>query len=237
MQIYRKLSPDNTRLRKRKEININIDEKPERPIYVFKSPRDREKYVLSVEALIRKSGEYKQYIKFLKEKMDWNRCAILKNAKCINGKRYSIEIHHEPFTLFDIVDTVLNKFDIDGIPYNMFALAEEVMALHYDGKVGLISLTKTQHELLHNGKIFIPLQYIYHDYGEYFKEYEPYMGEEVKGKLKMKVELSMKCEDVQSNVLDPTFVYVNIDGFNFPSVPDDWSKGIGTVVEVPNIDD
>jgi len=237
MQLYRKLSPEDTRLRKRKNINITIEEKPERPIYVFKSARDREKYVLSVEALIRKSGEYKQYIKFLKEKMDWNRCAILKNAKCMNGKRYSIEIHHEPFTLFDIVDTVLNKFDLDGISYNMFSLAEEVMALHYDGKVGLISLTKTQHELLHNGKIFIPLQFIYHDYGAFFKEYEPYMGEDVKEKIKIKAEMSMKCDQIQSNVLDPTFVYINIDGFDFPTVPDDWDNGIGKPVTVPNSDE
>lgn len=228
MQLYKKPIPDKMRKRKINTINIEIEEKPERPKYVFKNNRDRKKFVLMVESLIRKSGEYKTYIRFLKNTMDWNRCAILKNAIAGNGKRYSIEIHHEPFTLFDIVETILNKFDIEGKEYNPFAIAEEAMGLHYDGRVGLINLTKTQHELLHNGKIFVPLQFIYHDYSSFFNEYEPFMTDNLKEKIKLKVEMSMKCEEIQSNILEPEFTYINIDGFDFPNIPDTWGEAIQT---------
>lgn len=233
MQIYRKPSPDKVKTRNVNVVNITLEEKPERPVYIFKSAKDRERFVLKVEAIIRNSGEYKRYIKFLKEKMDWKRCAILKNAICGNGKKYTIHVHHEPFTLFDIVDTVLNKFDLEGIPYNKLSLAEEVMALHYDGKVGLINLTKTQHELVHNGKVFIPLQYIYHDYADFFTNYESYMSDDLKNKIKLKADMSVKCSDIQSNVLDPTFTYINIDGFEFPKIPDEWANGIGMEVHLP----
>lgn len=228
MQLYKKPIPDKMRKRKVNTINIEIEEKPERPKYVFKNNKDRKKFILMIESLIRKSGEYKTYIRFLKNTMDWNRCAILKNAITGNGKRYSIEIHHEPFTLFDLVETVLNKFDVEGKEYNPFAIAEEVMGLHYDGRVGLINLTKTQHELLHNGRIFVPLQFIYHDYGSFFNEYEPFMTDNLKEKIKLKVAMSMKCENIQSNILEPEFTYISVDGFNFPDIPKLWGEAIQT---------
>ena len=224
MQLYKKPNSNKMNLRKSNTIKIEIEEKPERPKYIFKTNKDRQKFIFMVEALIRKSGEYKAYIKFLKSTMDWNRCLILKNAINGNGKRYSIEIHHEPFTLFDLVETVLNKFDIEGKQYNPFAIAEEVMELHYDGKVGLINLTKTQHELLHNGKIFIPMQFIYHDYGTFFSDYESYMTDNLKEKIKLKAEMSVKCEEIQSNVLNAEFTYIEIDGFEFPNIPEEWGK-------------
>jgi hypothetical protein len=177
-----------------------------------------------IESTVRSSMEYKDYIKFLKTKADWNRCFILKNAINGNGRKYSIEIHHSPFTLYDICETVLNKFDIEGIEYNPFHLAEEVMRLHYDGKIGLINVTKTQHELIHSGKIFIPLQFIYHDYGKFFNEYEPYMSDTLKERIKYIVEMSEKCEEIQSNSLNPIFTYINVDGFEFPNVPEEWGK-------------
>ena len=111
--------------------------------------------------------EYKEYIRFLKRNTDFRRCTILKGLNTNNGKRYSIELHHEPFTLFDIVETVLNKREMLGEKIEPLSIADEVMALHYDGKVGLIHLSTTMHQLVHDDKIFIPLQYIYQSYNEF----------------------------------------------------------------------
>ena len=47
------------------------------------------------------------------------------------------------------------------------------MKLHYEGKIGLVPLTKTAHELVHGGSIFIPLNkdYVFGDYEKLIEEY------------------------------------------------------------------
>lgn len=222
MILYNQNSTKNMKKRPIKTLNITIEEKPERPIYVFKNNRDRVKFIKTCESLIRKSMEYKDYIKFLKNHMDMNKCLVLKGLNVENGKRYSIEIHHEPFTLFDIVETVLLKREYLGEGINPFLIADEVMELHYDEKIGLVPLSKTMHQLVHDDKIFIPLQLIYHKYDKFYDEYEPFMSERLKEAIELKVNISLKCPDILSDILDPEFVYIEIDGFIFPEVPKEW---------------
>ena len=172
--------------------------------------------------MIRSSLEYKTYIKFLKDNLDMNRCAVLKNIKNGDGKRYRIEIHHEPFTLFDIVETVINRRLDEGEDINALHVADEVMELHYEGHIGLIPLSVTMHELVHNGRIFIPLQYIYHKYDEFYKEYKDYMNPVLLDKIQAKVDLSLRSEGIVSDVLTSEFVNLKVDGFDFPKVPEEW---------------
>lgn len=222
------------RTRDIKTIDLKIEEAPERPIYTFKSTRDRVKFVKMCEAMIRHSAEYKSYVKFLKDNLDMNRCAVLRGVSNENGKHYTIEIHHEPFYLFDIVDTVIYKKEALGEEINPFKISDEVMGLHYDEKVGLIPLSKTVHELVHSDKIFIPLQLIYQKYDQFYEEYEQFMAPNLKEAIEMKVNISLKTSNILSDVLDPEFIYVNIDGFNFPEVPDEWGKTLKTLnINIP----
>ncbi len=209
-----------------KTLPLEIEELPERHIYVFKNNKDRNKFIGTVEALVRRSEEYKSLIRFLKTNMDMSRCSILKNLQSSHGKKYSIEVHHEPFTLREIVDTVINKFEANNEEINPFKIADEVMLLHYEEKVGLIPLSKTMHELAHSDKIFIPLQMIYQGYGQFYEEYEPYISDVIKEKIELKVNLSLKCNgDVLSDAIDVEFVYMDVDGFEFPQIPEDWNSG------------
>lgn len=222
MILYKKNFDKNKITRKSKEIDIKLGELPTRPIPKFKTPKDQTKYIKTCETVIRKSIEYKEYIKFLKENFDMNKCTVLKNISNKNGHRYRIEIHHEPFTLYDIVETVINKRMEIGESISTLKVADEVMELHYAGKVGLIPLTITMHELLHNGRIFIPLQYIYQDYADFYREYSSFMNPLLIEKIEAKASLSMKSEDIVSDCLDVEFIKLNVDGFDFPSVPKEW---------------
>lgn len=217
-------SSDSAKKRAIKTINITIDEYPKRPDYSFRSLKERIKFIKTVEQIVRGSIEYREYTTFLKDHFGMNRCAIFQNISNENGKKYTIEIHHDPFNLFNIVLIVLTKYEETGRFINPYEIADEVMGLHYEGKVGLIPLSITQHQLVHDGQIFIPLQMIYQDYHKFFEEYEEYIPDEIKEMIQYKVDLSMKCGQFQSNVLNPEFVYVNIDGFDFPEVPSDWAK-------------
>ena len=236
MILYNKAITSKMKSRPVKSIDLEIEEKPERPVYVFKSVKDRIKFIKTCEAMIRKSLEYKEYIKFLKDNMDMSHCEVLKNISNENGRHYTIEIHHEPFYLFDIVDTVITKREACGESTNPFDIAEEVMALHYDEKIGLIPLSKTAHELVHSDRIFIPLQLIYQNYNKFYDEYEQYMSQNLKEQIEMKVNISLKTSNILSDVMDPEFVYVNIDGFDFPEVPEEWGKAI-KVLDVSNLTD
>ena len=81
MQLYKSGFANNKRARDKREMKVNIDELPKRPIPKYTSPRDREKYIKTCEMVIRKSMEYKEYIKFLRENMEMDECIILSNLK------------------------------------------------------------------------------------------------------------------------------------------------------------
>lgn len=222
--------------RDRRTVNITIDELPKRPHYVFRTEKDMVKFVKKIEMLVRHSQEYRDYTTWLKKNMDFNKCAILKGLKVREGKKYTIEIHHEPFNLFQIVQIVLAKYQALDKDINPYELANEVMEIHYRGIVGLIPLSATQHKLVHDGRIFIPLQQIYQDYAKFVEEYDAYIPDKIQELIQYKVDMSMKCGQFQSNVLDPKFVYLDVDGFEFPSVPEEWGirkKALEEAIENP----
>lgn len=234
MILFKNTMAVGKRERKSRNLQVHIDELPTRFSPKYSTPRDQEKYIKNVEAVCRKSMEYKHYIQFLRENMDMNQCTILKNVISKSGKHYRIEIHHEPFTLFDIVQTVIQKrLDLDE-SIGELAVADEVMQLHYEGKVGLIPLTVTMHELVHNGRIFIPLQYVYQDYSGFYQRYQKYIEENpiLKDKIEAKVNLSMRTDDIISDALDVEFVCLDVDGFQFPEIPPEWKNALSDHPEV-----
>lgn len=131
------------------------------------------KYTNYIEKIIRSSSEYKRYIQTVKREFDLNNCRFYDNIDLTEVK-VSLELHHYPATLFDIVTAVRDfYFKEDTLKaYSSFEIAEIVMRLHYEGKVGLVPLTKTNHDLAHNGALFIPLteDYVFGDYGSLFKD-------------------------------------------------------------------
>ena len=217
-----------TPVRRKRTVEVSIDEKPSRVVHLIANNRARNKFIKQIEKLIRSSDEYKEYIKFLKSKMHMDRCYVNPTIVSANGKKYSIELHHEPFTLYDLVDIEIMRREKECMGLDKFEIAETVMALHYDGLVGLIPLSKTQHELVHSSKVFIPLQHIYQDFYKYYEIYSDILESEecahIKEKLDTKIALSLRCNDVQSDVNEPEFVYINIDGFNVPQVPEEWKN-------------
>lgn len=213
--------------RVKRTINISIEEKPERPVAHFRSNKDRAKYIKHIESVVRRSFEYKEYIKMLKHEMGMNKCAVLPNIENGNGKKYSIEVHHEPFTLFDIVNIVISRRENENETIGVYEVADEVLELHYSGLVGLISLSVTVHELVGINQVFIPMQWIYQDYHKFYEMYADYVDENTIEKIELKADLSMRSDGkIMSDVLDPEFIYVDVEGFELPKIPDEWAKAI-----------
>lgn len=183
----------------------------------LESEREKEKFIKRVEQIIRSSLEYRDYIAFLKEYVDMNRCAFFNNVQNGQGSRVRIEVHHEPLTLFDIVRVVVNKHIEEGIPLNDLYIADEVLELHYKNNVGLIPLSKSLHQIIHNSnEIVIPIQLVYGDYKNFLDEYGDYLDDNILDKLERKVNETKRIDMNMLNKLVPEYVYIEVDGYTLP---------------------
>ena len=118
----------------------------------FKDDGEKIKYIKKVEAVVRRSQEDSDLIKYIRTDLEINRCTVL---SALSAGKVSVELHHAPFTLFDIVETILNNRINKGLVFTTLNLAEEVLILHYEGLVGLTPLSATIHELVHSGGMYV----------------------------------------------------------------------------------
>ena len=183
--------------------------------YNTDNDKDRFKIVTTIERICRSSMEYKQLIEFLKVNMNMNFCSYFhKVNRDTNGcKKIRIEIHHEPFTLYDIVAIILNERLANKKVISMFDIADEVMEMHYKGYVGLLPLSETVHELVHSGKIFIPLQFIDEGFNQFYLKYKNIIDDMdgLTDLLQAKVNLSKeyaKDPDEFISILKKKYIYV-----------------------------
>lgn len=186
-----------------KTVSIIVPESMEYSV-VFRNEKDRVNFIKRrCEKAIRTSMEYKDYIAFLKDYCDMNRCAFFQKINTKESRRIHLEIHHEPFTLYDYCEAVLDRFIAEGKEINALLIADEVMELHYQNNVGLIPLSKTMHQAYHNNeKFIIPLTMVYGEYKSFLDKYDDYMSDDLSERLYTKLE--SKIQDTK-NVTEETF--------------------------------
>lgn len=194
---------------------------------------EKDRFIKSVEKLVRGSMEYKQdLIPYLRKHCDMDRCAILnkiqKLVEKVTGKhgKISIEIHHEPFTLYDIVHVVLNKYIQEGEPVNALLIANEVLELHYSNMVGLIPLSKTLHKTYHKNpkKIPLPLNLVCGEYSKFLDKYEEYIidpdappnTKTLYDKLEEKIKITENLSEEDFDAILTEFLYLEVEGVEDP---------------------
>lgn len=165
---------------------IKIDKLPPYEIqdYDVFDDKDFRKYINDVKKCVRNSLEYRQYIQYLRNYMDMNKCSYFENVNNIDSFKIKIEIHHSPYTLEDIVVTIFNKRIFYQESVEVEEVAKEVMYLHYFLMVGLIPLSETVHKLVHNQYIFVPTDKVVGNYKEFEEIYGHWIPEETKEKIK-----------------------------------------------------
>ena len=163
---YRSPDYENAKL-----LIINDLEPCTKESYDLYNEKDFRKYINDIERIVRQSREYKVYIQYIRTYMDMNVSLFSPNVTNAETTKIKIEIHHTPFTLFDIVMTVFNKRSRTGESLNCFLVAKEVAYLHYFLYVGLIPLSKTEHKLVHNQSLFVPLDKVLGRYDQFIQMY------------------------------------------------------------------
>ena len=179
---------------------INMEYIPECKLDVYDIYDDKgfKKYIDDVEKCVRRSFEYRRFIKYLRDNMDMDQCAFLEDVKMDKSFKVKIEQHHTPFTLYDIVTIVFNKRMFYQEDLSIRQVAKEVMELHYRLIIGLIPLSQTTHELVHNQYLFVPVDKILGDYNKFVEEYKPFMTPEHLDTLD-RIEEYSKIYDQQEN--------------------------------------
>ena len=174
------IDPDNIILVDQNKNNtLNINNVPEFDLLVWDLEDDKElqKFYKTVEKETRNSFEYREMIHWLRDNYGMDQCAFIKVS---NKDNYNIkiEIHHYPFTLYDIVIIVYKKRIFYQESLDVQMMAKEVTMLHYKLLVGLISLSKTVHQLVHDGKLFIPVDNVVGRYDLFVELYKPFCDTE-----------------------------------------------------------
>lgn len=185
---------------------------------------EKDRLIKRIERIVRGSGEYRDYIAFLRQNIGMDACAFFNNVSKQSNKKVRIEVHHTPLTLYDITKIVVEKYIQTGEEIDDLLIAEEVTRIHYNNQVGLIPLSKTLHEVVHNSdKLTIPMYMIFGNYAKFLREYEEYWKDDKS--ITKKIELMMKrTKELTSSsfdVLKEKFTYIKVDGFELPAKIED----------------
>lgn len=194
---------------------------------------EKDRLIKRIERVIRSSGEYRDYIAFLRQNIGMDACAFFNNISKAGNRKIKIEVHHTPLTLYDIVKIVLEKAIQTGEEIDDLLIAEEVVRIHYNNQVGLIPLSKTLHEVVHNStKLTIPIYMIFGNYLKFLREYEEYWQDDkvIAKKIELAVERTKELTKSSFDVLKERFTYIKVDGFELPVKLED-EKEVTTEVQ------
>ena len=127
------------------------------PISLISEENIAHKFTENIKASIRSSIEYKQWVKWFKERYSPVICSVSDNTT-------TIEVHHHPLTLEDYVDIALAFIYNNNLVYTSHLIADMVMRWHYANMVGACFMSKTYHMRFHeNHDISIPEECIHWD--------------------------------------------------------------------------
>lgn len=173
-------------------------------------------YIKDLKKFVRNSFEYKTLlIPFLRNYMGMDHCSYLTNLTNESKNKIKIEIHHDPLDLETICRVVFRKRAHLGESISIPAVAYEVLWCHFSLLVGLIPLSETVHELVHNGNIFINPNKVYGFYKQFINRYFDYFEAEELEVLDKIADKANQPEQDYSTLLQTNFVEVNMnEGLN-----------------------
>ena len=140
------------------------------------------RFIKRIEALIRGSIEYKSYIGYLRNDLNMNHCSFLSNID-MSTDEVALEMHHAPLTLFQIVELVINHRLGRGQPVTSLSVADEVMRMHFDNKIGLVPLSRSVHKLVHNGSLTVHPAMVHGNWMGILRDYSDGVTEELVAQL------------------------------------------------------
>ena len=206
--------------------------------YDLDNPKDFKRYIDSVERICRNSFEYRRFVYFLRSYMNMNKCSFLKDISNEETFKIKIHLHHEPITLYDMVIAVYNRRVANREPITEDMVAKEVMYQHYMLRVGLIPLSETVHELVHNQFLFVPTSAVFGKYWEFVDIYKDYMDPNTIATLE-KIEAISKDFNMNeaNDILKTSLIYIDtnevFDPLDLDKIKDSMKDRINEIMDNP----
>lgn len=150
------------------ELGLKIEE--------FEDDKERKKFVNKVKMLVRRSPEYAIWVNYVKYVLQKNTC-VLSNEHI---SQVTVDLHHHPISLQTIIESIVNKYISNEVPFTSFQIAQEVLVEHYQDTIGYVTLVSSLHEKFHNGFLEISINDVAGDWREFLKKYDSYIDDEKK---------------------------------------------------------
>lgn len=158
------------------------------------------KFVKSVERVVRHSDDYKVFLNWVKNVLGINFCQV--SSKIVEGDA-TIEMHHGPiFTLFDYCAVILNDAIMHGDKISTFRIADRVIQEHFDLRVQVVMLAKTNHEAITNRDLFLNVRQGIGNVDAFIKKYAHALDAEQKYKIWSYINFSNMNETFDTGILD-----------------------------------
>ena len=170
------------------------------------------KYISDLERSVRNSFEYRELIAYLKNTEGMDVCSFLDNVTSRDNTKVKIEIHHSPLTLSDICLAVFRKRQQRKESTNLEAVAQEIMYLHYIGWVGLIPLSATVHDMVHNQYLFVPTDRVRGNYKAFVDNYYNFRDPDTLDSLDAAEDATREYNNKQMELFNNHKIYLNVDG-------------------------
>jgi len=139
----------------------------------FESESDYKKYVRNCETGIRRCIEYKLWKRYIIDVLQINECMIT-HEKISD---LTIEVHHHVPSLYVLVAALINRRIENNEEFCTFDICQEAIDLHFQNKIGYVTLIKSMHEKFHNGKLGIPISFVKGDFRWFIQNFRKYIDE------------------------------------------------------------
>ena len=133
----------------------------------FPDDKYEKKFIKSVKIMIRGSLEYKEWLDYLIHTKNLTQC-LFTNEKL---SECTIEFHHHPVSLENIVTAVVDKFMDEKTMFSTADVFLEIMKMHFSMKIGVVPMVTTLHQKFHNGFLSIPMDLVIGDYQWFMTHY------------------------------------------------------------------
>jgi len=137
----------------------------------FETESDYKKFIKGCERLVRSCVEYKLWKQYIIDVLQINECMITKER--IDD--VTIEVHHHLPSMYILVCGLVNKCIEDNEEFCSFDIAQKSIELHFQNKIGYVTLLKSMHEKFHNGKLGIPIGFVKGDYRYFINNFSKYL--------------------------------------------------------------
>lgn len=173
---------------------------------------DWHKFIDSTKLMVRTSDEYREYIAHVKTFNNLKNCAFLGNVDDCEGE-VDIEIHHTPLTIHEVIEIIATDMLFEKKSITTFDVAQRVMEEHFRNMIGIVPVSKTIHELIHDGKINVSINQVFGDVSGFLKKY----ARSVLPETSRKVEAFIKIADEVGTLPDKELLSVDEKVFHNPA--------------------